>query len=150
MKSWNPITAGTSGMIMHRSWTYDPDETESWRSSFVNALGEMGYEWAIDPLFQIFWEDEGEHGDYVRSIAVKALGKIGTERVIGELIAALLSSYGDLRYWAAEALRETDDERAIEPLTKALEDEDERVRKSAAKALGEIKRKILKNNNPRI
>jgi HEAT repeat protein len=114
----------------------------------AKALGKIGDERAVEPLGQIFADDEGGHGDYMRSIAAMALGKICTEQAVGYLMWELFDSDSseDVRYWAAEALgkarvKNRNSEAILFEV--CINDKNERVRKSALKSLLEIKRKEL-------
>jgi HEAT repeat protein len=82
-------------------------------------------------------------GSYVNKGAAKALCKIG-EPVVEPLIDLLgdVSARWGPRALAAETLAEIGDQRAIEPIVAALEDEDMEVQQSAAEALGRIAKKV--------
>ena len=75
---------------------------------------------------------------YVRKNAVEALGKIGDNRAVEPLIAALNDSDSDVREYAADALGEIGDKRAVEPLIVALRDSNDNVRNNSVWALGKI------------
>jgi HEAT repeat protein len=70
--------------------------------------------------------------------AAEALGKIGSETAIAELLKALEDSNKDVRRNAAEALGEIGLEEAIPALINALSDEEDSVRFSATDAIGKI------------
>lgn len=79
------------------------------------------------------------HGFSRRDNAIEALVEIG-EPAVEPLIQALNNESWVVREAATEALGKIGDERAVEPLIKVLDDEDETtfVREAAAEALGEI------------
>ncbi|MGK7926344.1 MAG: HEAT repeat domain-containing protein, partial [Spirulina sp.] len=68
--------------------------------------------------------------------AAEGLGKIGNERAVEALIAALNDSDRSVRRSAAEGLGKSGNERAVEALIAALNDSDGSVRKRAAEGLG--------------
>jgi HEAT repeat protein len=69
--------------------------------------------------------------------AAEALGKIGSETAIAELLKAL-EDYRYVRRNAAEALGEIGPEEAIPALINALSDAEDSVRFSATDAIGKI------------
>ncbi|MBD2602850.1 HEAT repeat domain-containing protein, partial [Microcystis viridis] len=75
---------------------------------------------------------------FVRRYAAEALGKIGSETAIPELLKALEESNSDVRWKAAFALGDISSETAIPGLLKALEHSNSNVRVYAAVALGKI------------
>ena len=110
------------------------DEHETVRWAAANALGEIGDARAVEPLIQAL-RDENR---LVRSGALVALGKMG-KPAVEPLIRALADKNSGVRWWVVATLRTVGDERAIEPLKQALEDEDALVRSAAKGALWEIK-----------
>ena len=74
----------------------------------------------------------------VRRAAAKALGKIGDERAVTSLRAALLDSDIDVRRFAAQAIGRIGDAATLDALSDALRDDSDKVRKAAAGALVEI------------
>jgi len=124
----------------------------------TEALGKIGDARAVEPLIKVLEDAKGR----VRSSATEALGEIGDERAVEPLIKALSNDDKWVRKSAAGALDklgwapETDGQRAayliavedweslvewgepaVEPLIKALGDDDN-VCRAAVKALGEI------------
>ena len=118
----------------------------------VEALVEIGDERAVEPLGQIFANDEGGHGIEMRSIAAMALGQICSEQAIGIILWELLSSdnSGDVRFWAAEALgnARVKNKNTEAILLEVLQfDKDERVYRSALKSLTEMKKSTAEDWN---
>jgi HEAT repeat protein len=98
------------------------------RQGAAKALGEIGDERAVEPLMKALRRDS-----YVRWSAVVALGKIG-KSAVEPLIGVLSDDNWRVREYAVRALGEIGDERAVEPLIKALGDwEDGGVPHDAAK-----------------
>lgn len=91
---------------------------------------------AVTPLV-VFLQGANENA---RLDAAMVLGKIGDAHAVEPLIAALKSrdAHSGLRWSAARVLAKVG-AAAVEPLMTALKDSDERIRKIAAWALGEIK-----------
>jgi HEAT repeat protein len=79
---------------------------------------------------------KNSHYSNVRVGAAEALSKIGDERAVEPLVAALKDEDGGVRKAVAEALGQIGDVRAVEPLIAALKDVG--VRKAAVEALVEI------------
>lgn len=132
------------------------------RGRAAETLGKLGDARAVEPLVAALDDEE----IFVRETAAEALGKLGDARAAGPLFAALIGGRGDgrviealstlgdpavelviaalravdvvARRWAAQALRELGDARAVVPLVAALGDEDGSVRSSAAQALGKL------------
>ncbi|MDB9412051.1 HEAT repeat domain-containing protein [Microcystis aeruginosa CS-567/02] len=102
----------------------------------VRALGEIGSERAVEALITAFkyisWQWP------LPEAVMEAFVKIGPERTVEPLIAALGDENRRVRYEVAWALGNIGSERAVEPLITALGDEDEDVRYRAAEALGKI------------
>jgi HEAT repeat protein len=106
-----------------------------WKAA--EALGNIGDERAVKALIDALGKvgrgvsDEGTT-HIINLAAEKALIKIGTASV-EPLIQSL--KHSNPRFYAARALGEIGDSRAIEPLVQILEDEDHYVRQVAANAL---------------
>jgi HEAT repeat protein len=104
------------------------------------ALGELGDSRAIRPLLNAF--PTAEPG-YAQAI-LGSLGKLKAEEGLELLFAQLAGPNSHMRYWAALALGDFGDERALDPLIAAFEDaietgERSRDRQSIAFALGKLK-----------
>jgi len=112
------------------------DKDESVRSNARDALVEIG-EPAVEPLIKALRNKNWD----VRKYATEALGKIGDARAIKPLIEELrylipgIHVFGELDAVLALAII---GEPAVEPLIKALEDEDMAMRINSASALGKI------------
>ena len=99
------------------------------------ALGQLEMPEAIDPLSRALASDDVE----LRAVSVMALGEIEHRDALPALLRALTDPAARVRTNAAWALGELEAPEAIAPLSKALlEDADPGVRRSAARALGEI------------
>jgi len=101
----------------------------------TRALQQMG-EPAIEPLIEAL---ESDHKDIAASAAF-TLGMIKDSRAAEPLIKALGIKYWRTRENASTAL-EMIGEPAVEPLTKALDDENKDVREAAKKILKKIQKK---------
>ena len=77
-------------------------------------------------------------GSLWRSDVACALGKIGDNRAVEPLVAALKDSRSYVRSAAACALGKIGDNRAVEPLVAALKDNGSEVRSAAACALDSL------------
>tara|TARA_R110002072_G_scaffold42064_12_gene118137 strand:+ start:88983 stop:89795 length:813 start_codon:yes stop_codon:yes gene_type:complete len=78
----------------------------------------------------------------VRSAAVRALGRHGDPEHVDLIVTALADEVDNVRLEAARALQRVHSEHAIEPLLKAIKEEDESnadVRAAAADALGQYR-----------
>jgi hypothetical protein len=126
------------------------------RVKAAQALGKLGDPRAVEPLTKAL----GDNYNAVRLAAAAMLGKLGDGRAAGPLIRALGDNDSDVRCVAAEALGklgeplwqnlvkgdtgdwqrlgDCGDKRAVEPLIKALGDDDGRVSRAAAEALGRL------------
>jgi len=112
------------------------------------AVGRIG-EPAVEPLIKALENTSSNAApvniratvavDTARHVAT-ALGIIKDHRAVGPLIRALACKYYQVRDCARDAL-EMIGEPAVEPLTKALEDENKHVREGAKKALKRIQKK---------
>lgn len=117
------------------------EEIPDVRKSIISALGKLGDDSAT-PILLYFLNDSSSG---IRLKIVEALGEIGHKSSILALSRALEDEDLDVRKTAAEALVKTGDATSVEYLLKALsseDQEDESVRKYAAKALGRIGSKI--------
>ncbi len=134
------------------------------RKSATQVLGKIGGERAVESLINLFQAEEkgvawevakalaNIGGDQIlkalliilkenkklRECAIWALGKIGEERAVEGLFAALKDDDKFVRRSAARALGGIGSERALNNLLAALKDESDLVRLSAIEALGEI------------
>lgn len=111
------------------------DEDWSVRCEVVVVLGEIGDPRAVEPLIRAL-EDESL---FVKWQAAEALVRIGS-LAVDSLIEALEKENipAPVRHKVAEVLGRIGEDRAVEPLIKALENENSRVRATAAEALGKI------------
>ncbi|MDE0398183.1 MAG: HEAT repeat domain-containing protein [Candidatus Poribacteria bacterium] len=100
------------------------------RLNAVKALGEVGSEEAIPALAVLIesgsakWERDREEPE-VRQLAVEALGKIGGAAV-PELVKIVENKGSSLRVDAIRALAVLGDEKVVEPLLDALEEQSSR------------------------
>jgi HEAT repeat protein len=111
-------------------------ENENWRVRWHTAeiLGEIKDDRAVKPLINAL-KDENNG---VISNSIIALCEIG-EPAVKILINALKSSEWQVRWHTAEILGEIKDDRAVKPLTDALNDENSDVQRAATKALERIR-----------
>ena len=111
-------------------------ENENWRVRWHTAeiLGEIKDDRAIKPLINAL-KDENNG---VISNSIIALCEIG-KPAVKILINALKSGEWRVRWHTAEILGEIKDDRAVKPLTDALNDENSDVRRAATKALERIR-----------
>ena len=89
-----------------------------------------------EPAVGLLIEALKDKDEDVRKHAATALGEIGDERALQQLIQALNNEWG-VQSEVAKALGKIG-EPAVEPLIQALEDRDENLRSGAAMALGNI------------
>lgn len=75
----------------------------------------------------------------VRNSAIMALGQIGNEKAVGQLIKTLSDLDEDIRDSAAESLGNIKSEKAIEDISKLLGSKNPAIRSSAIETLGYIK-----------
>ena len=99
----------------------------------VQALGHIGSEQAIKGLLQLL-----ENSDEIMREVVKAIGLLGVQEAIPNLLAALKSPSQPIRAQAAESLGQIGSERAIPGLIEALNDHDKYVRTRVALALAAL------------
>ena len=102
----------------------------------MGALERIGDQRAVEPIIALL-----DHGDwFVRNRAIAALSRLKGERAVDALCAELGNKESaNRRYIIAQALGEIGHVKAIEPLTRALEDTDPDIRRSAASSLGQIR-----------
>jgi len=111
----------------------DDNENVYLQLKVVDVLGELGDERAIQPMIQALKSGDPE----LRADLAYSLGMMG-EPAVEPLIQVLGDEDPYVRVRAAEALGRIGDERAIGPLTEALDDDFERVRIFAKKGLEKI------------
>ncbi len=107
------------------------------RIAAVDALGASGDPRAVQTLVQCLQDaDSG-----IRMHAACALRDLPSVRAVGALIERLLDTreQSETRVHAAEALGRIRSIRAIDPLTRILQEPDDRLREAAENALTEIK-----------
>ena len=112
------------------------------RQEVARALGKLKDERAIAPLIDTFRREEFFDDDEVEAItgwevAAEALAEF-EGAAVPSLIEALYDSHGNVRAWAADALRQIRDARAVDPLIHVLTDREVQVRIDSALALGAI------------
>jgi len=102
----------------------------------MSILGKIGV--ADDEVVETLLEYVDSNPN-LQQPAFRALGEIGAEEAVQPLANQLIAEKPDVRSWASRALGLIGDTRAIEPLADVLaEDEENRVRASAAWALNQI------------
>lgn len=102
------------------------------REKAAETLGKIGDHRAVEPLIKILHDNNEE----VRKEAVNALGKIGDGRATEPLIQAFKDYY--LENAACAALRDIGSP-AIDPLIRALKNDDSKIRLNAVVTLGWIR-----------
>ena len=126
---------GNNNLEMLAQKLNDPDPFA--RVEAVQVLGEIQNEQSLNLVFDCL----ADENFYVRAYAAEALGKIG-QIDIDITLLRLFSNLDDpspyVRAMMVEALAELQDKRAVNPIKKLLEDEDESVRKMAVWALKNI------------
>ena len=103
----------------------------------IEVLVDIGKS-AVEPLIAVL--EKTNNKDSVRQRAASALGKLGDNRAVNPLIAALKDRNANVRQAAAQALGELEDPGAVDPLIKTLNrgGRYQYVRLAAIKALGKI------------
>ncbi|MEQ8223304.1 MAG: HEAT repeat domain-containing protein [Candidatus Eremiobacterota bacterium] len=103
------------------------------KNAVSEALGNIGSDIAVDPLIETLKDETA------RVSAIKALGEIGSVRSVDCLITMLHDKDPEVRSAAATSLGQIKEPKALDELTKALEeDSDVNVRRLASIAIGEI------------
>ncbi|MCI0485817.1 MAG: M56 family metallopeptidase [Blastocatellia bacterium] len=113
------------------------DDAPNVRNKAAWALGEIRSPRAIAPLTRKAFEEGEEIA--IRRQAIRGLGEIGDPAAGPALLELLKSKDWRLRSQAADALGDVGIKEAIDPLTRALDDESESVRENARKALRKIR-----------
>jgi len=111
------------------------DENVTTRGAAVMSIGSQKDARAYDTLIEILGKDESIN---VQGKAVRALGRLNTDKSREMVIACLKSDQRSLRTDAATALGKAGDKKAIEPLIGTLLDQDEEVRKAAGQSLARL------------
>ncbi|HIA00925.1 MAG TPA: hypothetical protein EYN66_03310, partial [Myxococcales bacterium] len=120
-------------------------EGDDWETcvSAAEALAEIGDERSVEPLIKVLARRESDKfatsRRNQRSAAIKALKKFGDKRAVKPLSELLDDKMGCIARDAAEALGDIGDVHAVEPLIKALGNDDLGVRDVVAKALDKLK-----------
>lgn len=111
---------------------------ESWRVRriAVNGLARSGSEEAVAALIRALRDEHHDLGVLNSALQVLAMGGVDT---LTPLVEFLRGAETDLRIYAAQALGEQRDARAIPPLLDALNDADANVRYHVIEALGKLR-----------
>jgi HEAT repeat protein len=108
------------------------DKDVNIRGNVAEALGRIRDPRAVKPLMALL---DNEGWSSTRTPIVRALGKIGDAHCISRLVAELQSPRDECKMEAMEALSETRNSSAVEPLIGVLGDKEWTVRRSTAWAL---------------
>lgn len=119
-----------------------------WRIAW--ALGEIGDRRAVEPLIELLKELESRESSRSRDFRApetlglyEALGKLGDERGIEFLLGVLKRGYRDGRYWAAKALGEIGNVKALSELERVVrEDEYAPAAEAAKEAIDKIREQM--------
>ncbi|MEQ8171053.1 MAG: HEAT repeat domain-containing protein [Candidatus Eremiobacterota bacterium] len=116
----------------------NPSSDDDTRHTAVWALGNLGDKRAVPCLINVLEHDKNEN---IRSIAAEALGKLEDKKAVKPLIKALKDPDWGVRVDAVYAFRRLKDfsSDAVPYIIEKLKDEDETVRMTAAKVLGDFK-----------
>jgi len=120
------------------------DRNPDVRAASAEILGYIADERSIPPLIQVL-RDPNEHVRWYAEVALTNMGQI----VVGSMIHLLKDKDSGIRRRATRILGYTGDERAVEPLTQALNDSDSRVCEDAKEALESVHRRIKAKGNAR-
>lgn len=111
------------------------DPSAAVRSAAVEALGEIRDPRVFEPVVNAL----GDSDKSVRFYAAMGLGQIGDARAGDALVTALKDPDESVRSWAADSLGVLKDRKAVKALIGvSVEDQAEKVRTAALKALSEI------------
>ena len=102
------------------------------RAAAADYLGELHAERAVEPLAKLLQSDPNEH---VRTLAVRALGEIGTNDTLEPLLDALDDPGEAVRTWAILSLGKPANHAAVPALIERLQDNSWSMRRVAAEAL---------------
>ncbi len=113
----------------------EPTEDKVARMYAADSLGKIGDERAINPLKDLFSEEDA----LLRAYAASALANFDPDRVVDYLMEGLRDSNWKVRVASAEGLAKSSSAKAIDILVyKARKDPVQKVRTAACEALGEI------------
>ena len=113
----------------------EPTEDKVARMYAADSLGKIGDERAINPLKDLFSEEDA----LIRAYAASALANFDPDRVVDYLMEGLRDSNWKVRVASAEGLAKSSSAKAIDILVyKAKKDPVQKVRTAACEALGEI------------
>ena len=105
------------------------------RAPAIHALGESGSPLAVEALRRLIWDDSKVA---THSATIRALCKLGGDRVLAPLIDALDHPHATVRDTAARVLGDLDAPGAVEPLIAVLRDGLGALRATAAESLGKL------------
>ncbi len=126
-----PLTQAALILAFSDRKTYNVVE----RAAMLKTLGQLGTTRAIPLLRQTL--NAPDEDPFVRGAAAFALGLLGADEALSDLITALQSNQDAIQLSAAGALARLGDGRALEPLSKLLRTAGSaEVRAAAASALG--------------
>jgi HEAT repeat protein len=103
------------------------DEAEHVRAAASVALADIGGEEALAHLWAAFQSHRFSRRGYPLAVAVGRFGPVAFER----LAQAAFHEDAEMRFWAAQALGVTGDQRAVEILTRLATDDDGTTRTGA-------------------
>ncbi|WP_166825759.1 HEAT repeat domain-containing protein [Thalassoroseus pseudoceratinae] len=109
------------------------DPSTEVRAAAARALGEIADPGSVDSLKKAL-DDEF----LVKCQAIIALGTVGDQEVVGDLLDLLTDLTPEIKYHAAGALGEIGGKRAISPIRALLEDSNPMVVRGATKALEKL------------
>lgn len=115
------------------------DESYEVREAAVKALGDLGDPQSVDILLQIASEPER----YSLVWIIDSLGKIADSRALPVLVVNAVNAHSvEVREAAADALGNLRTKEAVPTLISLLEDQDARVRHSAATSLEKLRKYV--------